>query len=353
MPSFDIFSSYMNARVRGMKSALLSRVELNAFLHQADVGAMTESLLSSPYEVELAESMTRYQGADAIEDATARNLVANFAQLQRVSRGRRADLIQLFLTRWDLATVKSLLRARHHQLDISTAEEMLFPAPGMPIAVLRELAAQDTMEDLIHGLSGWNAALCGKLVKALGKYQEENDLRVLEEVLDRAYFVDNVQRLGTAKDANSRFVLSLLRMEIDRINLRILLAPRPEGTRPEDVLRRVLPQGTLRGPRLREIAASPSPDRVLEQLSGTAYSSFAEGVVSFMESGKFSRLERMFESVILAHLKRVAQQQGLGVAVLMHYAWLKYNEIMNLRMIARGISVGLPQARIEEEIVHV
>ena len=353
MVSTDIFSSYMNARVRGMKSSLLSRAELDGFLHRADVGAMVESLLSSPYEVEMAESMTRYQGADAVEDAVARNLVENFSQLHQVSRGTHEKLVRLFLARWDLASVKSLLRARHHHLDISTAEEMLFPAPGMSVAVLRELAAQDTMESLIQGLSGWNSRLCGKLLAALGTYQEENDLRVLEEVLDRAYFVDNVRRLGTAKDANSRFVLGLLRMEIDRINLRILLAPRSEGTTPEDVMRLVLPRGTLQESLLREIASSPTPERVLGHLEGTAYAALAEGVASYIDTGKFSRLERMFESAVLGRLKRAAQQQGLGVAVLMHYAWLKYNETMNLRMIARGIGVGLPQARIEEEIVHV
>ena len=353
MARIDKFASYMNARVRGMKSVLLSRAELDGFLQRADVGAMAESLLSSPYEVEMAESMTRYQGADAVEDAVARNLIEVFARLRRVAGGNHKSVVELFLARWDLMAVKSLLRARHREQDFSTAEKMLFPAPGMPMAVLHEMAAQDTMEKLIRGLSGWNSRLCGKLLAALPTYQEENNLRVLEEVLDRAYFVDNVRRFGAAKGADSRFLLSSLRMEIDRINLRILLVPRPEGTTPEDVLRHVLPRGTLRDSVLRDIAASPSPERVLGQLEGTAYAAFAESVTSFIETGKFSRLERSFESAILARLKRAAQQQGLGVAVLMHYAWLKYNEIMNLRMIARGISAGLPQARIEEEIVHV
>ena len=51
--------------------------------------------------------------------------------------------------------------------------------------------------------------------------------------------------------------------------------------------------------------------------------------------------------------RRTAQRHSLGIAVLMRYAWLKYNEVMNLRMISRGLAVHLPKSRIEEEVLHV
>jgi vacuolar-type H+-ATPase subunit C/Vma6 len=55
----------------------------------------------------------------------------------------------------------------------------------------------------------------------------------------------------------------------------------------------------------------------------------------------------------LQRLKRAAQHQGIGIGVLMHYAWLKYNEVMNLRMIARATDIHMPSQRIREEMVYV
>lgn len=353
MPGSKTFSAYMNARVRGMKSELLSRVDIDSLWDKADLDAMSQFLVASPYEHEMAEALTRFSGADAVEDAVSRNLVNTFARLHQLSRGEHEALASAFLTRWDLVAVKSLLRARHHQLDASTAETSLFPAPSMPIAVMTELASQDTMESLIQGLAAWNSRLCSGLQEAMSAYQEARSLRVLEEALDRAYFVDNVRRLGTARDENSKFVLSLLRMEIDRINLRILFEPRPADTAPEDVLMRVLPRGTIHPDVLREIASAPSTERALGALEKTAYAAFGEGMASLSETGHFSRLERAFEQAFLGRLQRAAQHQGIGLAVLMHYAWLKYNEVMNLRMIARGLSVHLPKERIFEEVVYV
>ena len=208
------------------------------------------------------------------------------------------------------------------------------------------------MDHLVRGLVAWNGRLCAGLLESLPKYLETRSLRVLEEALDRAYFLGNLGRMGTSRETSSRFGKSLLRMEIDRINLRILFEPRPEDISPEDMLARIVARGTIHPDVLREIASAPSHERAIAALEKTAYAGFAEDVEAFVETGHFSRLERKFEHAFLDRLKRAAQHEGLGIAVLMWYAWLKYNEVMNIRMIARGLSVRLPKARVFQEVVY-
>src|SRR5262245_17996812 len=76
------FAAFINARVRGMKSALLSRNDLETMLNSGRLDQIGDMLMKSPYETELAEALARYQGADAIEDAVTRNLVNTFTQLK-------------------------------------------------------------------------------------------------------------------------------------------------------------------------------------------------------------------------------------------------------------------------------
>ena len=73
----------------------------------------------------------------------------------------------------------------------------------------------------------------------------------------------------------------------------------------------------------------------------------------YAQTGLSSRKERAFELSMLEELSRASQQDALSIAVLMRYAWLKYNEVMNIRMIARGTAVHLPKSRIQEELVYV
>lgn len=346
-------SAYVNARVRGMKSSLLSSSELSTFLNDGNLKAVGEKLLTSPYEVELAESLSRYDGAEALEDAVTRNLVHDFAKLKAMCLDDMASLANIFIGRWDLIGVKALLRNRHHGLDAETGSASLVACPSMPVAVQNELAAQDSMEALIRGLVAWNTGLCRGLTEALPKYNEANSLRVLEDALDRSYFVGNLARLGRYKSDDAKFIQSLLRAEIDRINLRRIFEPRPAGVEAEDVMSELLPRGRLSDQLLRDIATSASPDRAAEVLANTPYGDMAEALSAFSQTGKFSALERQFELKFIERLRRAVQRQGIGLASLLRYAWLKYNEVTNLRIIAHGISAQLPKPLIEQEVLYV
>lgn len=349
----DKFAAYVTARVRGMKSTLLSRNELIGMLDHARLDAMGETLLKSPYEDEMAEALTRYQGAEAIEDAVSRNLVNVFAKLRTMCLEQTAELAEIFITRWDLIAVKALLRNRHHGLGAETGATSLVPSPSMPQAVQKELAAHDTMDALVRGLAAWNGSLCGDLLEVLPAYQETRNLRILEEALDRNYFVNNIRRLNRFKSQDADFIQELLRSEIDRINLRRLFEPRGPGENAEDVLAQMLPRGTLSAQILREIAGAASPERKAEVVSRTQYGEMAEALQTYAEVGKFSSLERQFELRFLERLRRASQKRSIGLAILLRYAWLKYNEVMNLRIIAHGLAVHLPKSRLEQEVLYV
>ena len=176
---------------------------------------------------------------------------------------------------------------------------------------------------------------------------------MLEDALDKAYFVSTLSSLESNKSVNAQFVREVLRLEIDRMNLRRLFEPRGTDMDAEDVLSELLPSGALSQDTLRAIASSSSPERAAEQLETTTYSGLGEALKAFSQTGHFSRLERAFDLLMLAKLKRASLQGSLSIAVLMRFAWLKYNEVMNIRMISRGASVHLPKSRIQEEVLYV
>ena len=141
-------------------------------------------------------------------------------------------------------------------------------------------------------------------------------------------------------------------MEIDRINLRIVFEPKQPGEDTEDRVRRFLPKGALSLALLRDMAASATPERAVDALEKTPYGELAEGLAALAQTGRFSRLDRQFELAFLNRLRLASQRNVLSIAVLMRYAWLKYNEVINIRMISRGASVNLPKSRIREELIH-
>ncbi len=359
MADLDPLVLHYNTRIHAMKSRLLAKTELEEMLERNDLSHLSDVLLESPYRKEMAEALTRFEGAGAIEDAVSRNLVETFEALIDRAQGDFKQLVQAFLTRWDLSAAKSLLRCRHHQLDGASARAALIPGPTLTVAVLQDLAKLDSMEALVHGLAGWNAKLGRRLIGQLEAYRDGQDLLPLEEALDRAYFVDGARALRNAQGEDAGMVRDLLRLEIDRINLRTLFqhlqaaSQGDQGGTDGGFAARLLPQGALPLSLLQAMAAAGDVAGAMEQLSGTRYRELVEEMFQLMQTHRFSPVERFFERLMMKHIRRRALGSVFGIGVFMDYAWLKYNEAINLRLIARGVAGHLPAGRVREELYFV
>ena len=86
MPLTNTRSAHVTARARGMKSRLMSHADLDALIDARAVQAVIDALVASPYDRAIAESLTRYTGVEAIEDATSHNLREDFGRLHAVFR---------------------------------------------------------------------------------------------------------------------------------------------------------------------------------------------------------------------------------------------------------------------------
>jgi len=338
---------YFNARVHGMKSSLYSRNVLEEYLGQNDVQKLVDGLLESEYRTEMAEALTRNAGADAIEDALSRNLAATFNRMLTGTTGEFADLVRVFLTRWDLAAVKGLLRARHWGLDQEEAIAELNPGPGLPMNVVREFARLDSMPALINALVSWNRELCQGLRKAQDLYNETNDLAVLEDALDSAYFVGALDKLSKSTDSNALLLAEYLRAELDRINLRTLFLVVEGG---DAANARFLPGGNLSEARLRAMAATGDAGAAFSQLESTAYADLLNEYLQYVQSKRFAPIERYFERLLIKGLLKLSRRDVFGIGVMMNYVWMKYNEVINLRLIARGLAGSIPMGRVRDEL---
>lgn len=354
MDDLDPFILHFNARVHGMKRELFAHRAVDEFLEQGDLPRFVDALLDSTYRTEMAEALSRYRGADAVEEAVSRNLVTTFQLLLGRTHGEFKHLVQIFLSRWDLMAVKSLLRCKHQGIDGRTVGSALIPGPSLTPPLLADFNELDSMEALVQSLAAWNRGLCGCLLKALPAYGEDHDLSVLEEALDRAYFAGNAARLKLADDDDSRMLRAQLQAEIDRINLRTVFQHIDNRGELGDTLdSRLLGHGSLPKSLLRQMAGASDPASAMEQLARTRYSRLVEELYQLLQTNRFSPMERFFERVLMKNVRQSARNNVFGIGVMMDFVWMKYNEVVNLRLIARGLAGNLPAGRVRDEMYFV
>lgn len=341
---------YFNARVHGMKSHLFSRAQLEELLAQGDLQKLVDAMLESSYRTEMAEALTRYSGADAVEEALSRNLANTFNHMLSGTSGEFGELVRIFLTRWDLAAVKGLLRSQHWNLSPEETELEIAPGPSLPVALMREFAQIENMPALVNALVAWNRPLCHGLRPALEEYNSTNDLAVLEDALDRAYFVDTLKNLKRSENADALILAEYLQAEVDRINLRSLFLAVEGGTAASQLDNYFLPGGKLGQSRLKAMAATGDLGAAFGQLETTSYADLLEEYLQYVQSKRFAPIERYFERMLMRGLLKLSRRDVFGIGVMMNYVWLKYNEVINLRLIARGLAGSIPIGRVKDEL---
>jgi vacuolar-type H+-ATPase subunit C/Vma6 len=69
-----------------------------------------------------------------------------------------------------------------------------------------------------------------------------------------------------------------------------------------------------------------------------------------LQTRRFAPVERFLERMVMLELRRMARNDVFGLGVVMDYVWQKFNEVVNLRLIARGLGGNLPVGRVREEL---
>ncbi len=163
--------------------------------------------------------------------------------------------------------------------------------------------------------------------------------------------MENAAALKNSRDENEQLLHFFLQIEIDLINLRLAferLRQEKQAPIPDE---RFLPEGTLPFKLLARLGRAQDAGEAAELLKNTRYMAFLDELYQFMQTKRFSPVERLFQRVLMNELRRLAILNPLGIAVVMDFAWRKYNEGINLRLVARGLAGHLPPGRVREELV--
>ncbi len=361
---------YLNARVRGMSTDLLTRDFYEQVLSAYTDTILMDALLGSAYSPEVQKARELHGEAPVartIETAIWSNASAAFARLLSAAPPEPRRLLALQLNRWDVANVASLVRARQAGAEPHEALAALLPIGELREAQLTEIASEQSVEGLAEALTNWRHPFCFELRRALHERGTARGARVLERALYEAYFTWSLAQLRE-DDPHQRMVRASIRRHIDQMNLVAILTairerassgasggPAPGGASAGETEQpELFERGLLDEKTLRELIDCTTLEDAFETLADTYLGDGVEkGILTYGQSQSLGVMERFLEAVSVEYACRLFRQDMLGMAVPMGFLWRKYSECVNLRLLARGTIFRIPSAAVRLELVLV
>lgn len=345
---------YTNARIRGMRSRLLRQSFFDELMAADSIGDVISSLIQTEYGADLETRLLHGRTATQVDEALRDNMVRTFNRVLSFSNDEATSLVNTLLGRWDLFNIKTILRGKHMDLSVEEITDSLIPVGQLSKIDADELSRQHDVRAVVDMLGTWGLPFATPLHLALPEYDANEDLSFLELALDRYYYDWASKRLKGWRE-NTRIARSFLAAQVDTMNLltaiRLLSADLPE----EEAARFFIPGGDVVHEDLfRELSSMSDVDEVFDRIKKTPFGKpLDQAALLYMEKGSVSVFERALEDYLFRVAFGKSKGDPLGIGLAIGYLWTKANEITNLRIIVKGVSVGMPEDRMREELIVV
>ena len=343
---------YGNARLRALKSRLLSRGEMESLAQVGTMQALISSLLRTAYQKAIEAALVRASGLECVTWALGSNMVETLGRVRSFYSGREGELVAILLQAYDVHNLTTILNGLAKQ---ATADEIvgaLVPVGDLSLATLSDLARASEPREAIDLLATMRAPIARPLLKLRAENPGAGSFS-MGLALHRWYFD---QSLPQAKGVLS----SALEIEADLINLmtmfrfasapfeRQVLARRMGSDALEQML---VGPGRLSFRLLKNVGQQDSLKDAVGILAETPYHGpLSAALDHYQRSGRLSDVEKALRRFRLHWMARLIIQDPLGIGVVLGYVALKISEISNLRWIAQGINLGLEVDTIRAEL---
>ena len=346
---------YINARMRGMKSRLLSHRALDDLILKPDLESLITDLENSPYREEIIEAKGQLSGILCIESALRQNFIRTFRKIQDYSREETEakQYIAIFLHRWDVQNIKTILRGKNIHATAEEILECLVPAGELDEVTLKELLKQPDVKAVIDLLATWQIRYAKPLTGSFPEFMKTRDLAILECALDRYYYADALASVK-APTYNNNLIRSLLSLEVDVVNVRTVLRMVRDHVDPADAQRYLIGGGKeFNEKTLARFLSLSTLDEVVTAMAAKQYRFLASIPESAIRTRKISVIEKELERFLIKKGVGAFLLDPLSVASVIGYFWAKYNEITNIRIISRCKTADFPVENLKEELVYV
>jgi len=292
---------YTNTRVRVMKTKLLNKPDMEKLMKMSLEG-ITSFLQQTEYKDEINKMALQYSGVELAEYALNRNMAHNFRKILSFSISDAYEQIQLYLKKWDIWNIKTILRGKHTAASKPEIFNSLIPAGEFSEEFLKEIIEKaENVEEAIEFFSHT------EYYEILEKFRKDKNLIEVEDELDRKYFSELLS-------IPSPQVNDFVRMEIDSLN-------------------------TLNSMRSENIGVK------IKDIEGGYEKDYRKSKKDIKEMRTYLR------KVVIEKGRKMLHDYKASIAPVVGYFVWKENEIKNLRIIMRGKHSELPAEMIEKELV--
>ncbi|HBG47305.1 MAG TPA: hypothetical protein DDW94_10010 [Deltaproteobacteria bacterium] len=346
--------SYFNARVRGLRGALLRGPDYEALLHAEGLDSVVDRLRSTGYgpDVELASAKSENK-EEVLSNALRSRLSKTFELLWKIAPEGARPLLKAVFSVLEVFDLKTIIRGIARGVKRDDVGDVLIPAGELDTAALKMLLTSRDVPDLIRFLDTWGSPYSRPLKKGIPAFQRDGRITEMEIALDRQANESIMSTLGEGKGADAGIMRRWMSMRIDLMNILTLFKAVDEGYTAEGAGDFFVEGGiALRKGDFISMAGLNDRAGLLEALRKRVTDVWMRGALDNADPGDLGLTEEAFDDALQKRLSKLANVDPLSIALAASFIYKLAREAKNLRLIGLAKSFRMPDDEVRRLLIY-
>jgi V/A-type H+/Na+-transporting ATPase subunit C len=325
--------AYPNARVMARKGNLLDRKQMMEII---EAKRPEEAYIL----VEEVPEYKKFMDKFPFEKAMDMQLAETHELIAKISPKKFKEFFEMLLSQWDIKNIKTIIVAKEMGAGVEEIKDTIIPFGRLKKDVLDRLKDAETLEEITEVLKG--TEYYELVQETMPLYREKGLILPLEASLDKYFYDKWLETIPDKSNKDGEVLNSLISINIDIINLKIILRSRSDGLEFKDVEEYIISGGhQLSEWKLKDLLGAEKIADMVNMLEGTEYVDvIRDNIPEYEKTGSISALEAALDRYSTELSSTLSKKRPSTIGPMIGFLASKETEIKNLKVILRGKQEG-------------
>lgn len=343
--------AFLNARIRGLKSKMLTISQYEKLIQASDVDEAIRLLSTTLYWNTLSKVLAPPVDMEQVDAALKHVYVNEVRSLIKNAPLKARKLLSKYQKRVYYDNIKVILKVIHSGESIDIARKHIIALTPEENAEYERLLMTQSIPQLVDRLP--DLKLRKKLQDAIQKYEAIKSTILLETELDRYFYQHEIwDTIKYLTSTDKKYARDFFGTRIEILNILTVIRAKLQGLEPQLIESILIPVSHKTVSIAREVLTARNLDEVISMLSATPYRELAHRVKeAYDKSPTISSIEHAFEEYLIqtSYLSIIGFPFHIGTVLA--YLDLKYYELRNIKIILVGKKEGVSPTTIRELLI--
>jgi V/A-type H+-transporting ATPase subunit C len=339
-------------RLQSISINFLSQDVLQNLLKANDINDMTKQLESTWYGQEIKKAASVYHGAELLEVAFNRHLVATNKIILEAVPFSGKNAVRTFLSKWDLYNIELILSSKMMGRTITETESLLVSSRNVPAGIeagviphdeIKIILSETSVEGVVNKLAKYDYGVI--LMKHLDDYQKTGDLGPMMSAIHEAYYKKLLESLKFFQ-GDEGAIRELIRAEIDKKNILNLLKANVDK---EILSKHLIDIGRIPAKELLDIYETKDVVEIVGRIE--SYYKLNEALEQYKTENSLIIFEIELTKLINTNYVKKLRNIALSIGTIFYFIFHAEYEYENLKRITYGKRYDLPLDKIKEMLL--